>query len=118
MVLVDFHITAEPDPDGFYGVGALLRSPAGTYHGVFYWMNEPLPALARMADRGIAYEIRTERIDMAVPTATGAVRLAQTREFIRPFGAAKDDDVPVTKRVAFGREEPANFRQRAIPART
>lgn len=115
LVMLDFRV-AEPEDDGFCGLGLLLRDPAADHHGVFFWAPEPERLLIALT-AGIEYEIRDESLDIPVLTEKGLERLEQTREFIRPRVGSYPFR-PVVKRVEFGKQEPAAFRSYAIPART
>lgn len=116
MVMIDFLVTPEPDVDGFFGVGVLLRDRKQEHFATYFYVADVVDFLVGLHGMGVEYEIRDESLDIAVPTLLGVERIEQTREFIRPGGFGSF--VPVVKRVELGSIRPDDFHQRAIPART
>lgn len=118
LIVSDLLVTPEPDVDGFFGVGLMLRDKAGDYHGIYFWVGGDVRFFLEELVLDVEYEIRDEVLDIAVPLADGlgVERLKQTCEFIRPRGIGPF--VPIVKRVEFGARAPEDFKQRAIPART
>lgn len=114
--VVNFIITPEPDPDSYWGVGALLRDGSGQFFGCYFWVNDPeqFAAALHIGSGQVFYEIRDESVDIALLGEDGPERLQQVREFIAPVGLPW---FPVVKRVELG-DAPMDFQQRAIPART